>query len=387
MEKREGIFPRNTRQIGEPGQGARVFIEDYVYTYLRQLAGDELTCMRTAALLGRRDTSGIYIQGALEADMGQERGKWFSNENWSGIFRNVQIWFDGLEVLGWYLSNPGFPVTLTDELKSLHRRHFPGQDTLFFLTDILENEETIFRQGENGLAPLPGYYIYYEKNEQMQAYISRQHGGLSIEPEGVLTDRAAVRFRSAMQEKKEKNSQKRLMTVLYTACTFLVMVILVIGVTMINNYDRMTSMESALYRISESLDEETGEDMEQAVQEENRLAAEEAVMEEAQTEEALSEAVTSQAEEGQEDAEAATEEGEETSQENSVAAQEDSTEETDVDTTAATEPERYLVQAGDTLLGICRAKYGGDERLDEICELNGLDDSDKIYVGQTIVLP
>ncbi len=382
MEKREGTFPRNTRQIGEPEQGARVFIEDYVYTYLRQLAGDELTCMRTAVLLGQRDMSGIYIQGALEADMGQERGKWFSNENWSEIFRGVQTWFDGLEVLGWYLSNPGFPVTLTDELKSLHRKHFPGQETLFFLTDILENEETFFRQGENGLAPLSGYYIYYEKNEQMQAYISRQHGGLSIEPEGVLTDRAAARFRSAMQEKKEKNSQRRLMTVLYTACTFLVMVILVIGVTMINNYDRMTSMESTLYRISESLNEESDEgvDVEQAVQEENRLAAEDAA------EAALSEAVTSQMEEEQDSA-AATEEGQGMSQENPVAAQEDSTEETGAETTAVVEPEHYLVQAGDTLLGICRAKYGGDERLDEICELNGLDDSDKIYVGQTIVLP
>ncbi|MCC8163761.1 MAG: LysM peptidoglycan-binding domain-containing protein [Lachnospiraceae bacterium] len=365
MEKREGTFPRNTRQIGEPGQGTRVFIEDYVYTYLRQLAGDKLTCMRTAVLLGHHDDSGVYIQGALEADMGQERGKWFSNEEWSEIFRNVQIWFDGLEVLGWYLSNPGFPVTLTDELISLHRRHFPGQGTVFFLTDILENEEGFFRQEENGLVPLSGYYIYYEKNERMQAYISRQHGGLSIEPEGVLTDRAA-RFRSAMQEKKEKNSQRRLMTVLYTACTFLVMVILVIGVTMINNYDRMTSMESALYRISESLDEETEEDVEQAAQEENRLAAEEvAEKTDMQTEEALSEAVTPKAEEMQEEVAAAEEQ--------------QSTEEA--------EPERYLVQAGDTLLGICRAKYGGDEQLEEICELNGLEDSDKIYVGQTIVLP
>ncbi|MCC8140819.1 MAG: LysM peptidoglycan-binding domain-containing protein [Lachnospiraceae bacterium] len=382
MEKKERTFPRNTRQIGEPGTGARVFIEDYVYTYLRQLAGDRLTCMRTAVLLGRRDVSAVYIQGALEADMGQERGKWFSNESWSEIFRGVQTWFDGMEVLGWYLSNPGFPVKLTDDLKSLHRKHFPGQETVFFLTDILENEEVFFRQEESGLAPLPGYYIYYEKNEQMQAYISRQHGGLGIEPEGVLTDRAAARFRSTMQEKKEKNSQKKLMTLLYTACTFLVMVILVIGVTLINNYDRMTSMESALYRISESLNGESdwNVDVEQAAQEENRLAAEDAA------EEALSEAVTPQAEEVQADAAAVAEEDGAASQENPETAQEGSTEE-DAETTAAAEPEHYLVQVGDTLLGICRAKYGGDERLDEICELNGLEDSDKIYAGQTIVLP
>ncbi|MCD8241633.1 MAG: LysM peptidoglycan-binding domain-containing protein [Lachnospiraceae bacterium] len=373
MEKREGMFPRNTRQIGEPGQGTRVFIEDYAYTYLRQLAENELTGMKTAVLLGHRNASGIYIQGALEADMGQEREKWFSNENWSEIFRNVQAWFDGMEVLGWYLSNPGFPVTLTEEWKSLHRRHFPGQETVFFLTDILENEESFFRQEECGLVPLSGYYIYYEKNEQMQEYISHQHGGFSIEPEGVLKDRAAARFRSAMQEKKAKNSQRRLMAVLYTACTFLVMVILVIGVTMINNYDRMTSMESALYRISESLDEENGEDMEQAAQEGNRLAVEEAdEAEDLQVEETLSEAVTSQAEEEQ--------------NEEAVVVDEN-VEEADAGMKEMVAPEYYQVQAGDTLLGICRVKYGGDERLEEICKLNGLDDSDKIYVGQTIVLP
>lgn len=36
-------FPKNIRQIGEPGAGRKILIEDYVYTYLRQLAEDDLT--------------------------------------------------------------------------------------------------------------------------------------------------------------------------------------------------------------------------------------------------------------------------------------------------------------------------------------------------------
>ena len=58
---------------------------------------------------------------------------------------------------------------------------------------------------------------------------------------------------------------------------------------------------------------------------------------------------------------------------------------------AATEepeqPEQYEVQQGDTLLEISRRKYGTDQMVKEICAANGLEDSDKIYVGQTIVLP
>ena len=54
---------------------------------------------------------------------------------------------------------------------------------------------------------------------------------------------------------------------------------------------------------------------------------------------------------------------------------------------ATEEPEQYEVQQGDTLLEISRRKYGTDQMVKEICAANGLEDSDKIYVGQTIVLP
>ena len=46
-------LPKNVRQIGEPGVGLRVFIEDYVYTYLHQLAEVNLTCIKTAVLVGK----------------------------------------------------------------------------------------------------------------------------------------------------------------------------------------------------------------------------------------------------------------------------------------------------------------------------------------------
>lgn len=118
-----------------------------------------------------------------------------------------------------------------------------------------------------------GYYIYYEKNEAMQAYMSGQKKGMGIEPEGILEDRAALRFRSVMQEKREHHAQKKAMTFLGTACVFLAMVILVIGVTLVNNYDRMSNMENEIYRISENLDHTEGDtELATAVEEENQEA-------------------------------------------------------------------------------------------------------------------
>ena len=44
------------------------------------------------------------------------------------------------------------------------------------------------------------------------------------------------------------------MTFLYTASTFLVMVVLVIGITLINNYEKMEGLEMALSDISRALE-------------------------------------------------------------------------------------------------------------------------------------
>lgn len=404
----ERKLPKNVRQIGEPGVGLRVLIEDYVYTYLHQLAEGNLTCIKTAVLVGKVEASyGIYIKGAVEVDMGQEVKNWFTHEHWRDIFKEIQTWFEGQEVVGWYMANPGFPPVLTEELKNIHMRNFSGNACTFFQTDVLDKEEIFYLRTDNGLTPLSGYYLYYEKNDKMQAYMSQKKGGMGIEPEGVLKDRAAARFRNAMQEKREQNTQKKMMAFLYTSCMFLVMVILVIGITLVNNYDRMSNMESAIHQISESLGEdEPPEDLavtaaaegakesasvEEAVLQENQKVVqqdkpseEEAVekpVEDVPKDTASEDMVDEPEETPQEAPEAPAEASETAEPPQQVAKPEEPMQE------AAEEPQRYEVKKGDTLLAISRAKYGTDDMVRGICELNGLDDGDVIYVGDIILLP
>lgn len=390
--KEEWRLPKNVRQIGEPGAGpgVKILIEDYVYTYLHQMAESHLTCIKTAVLVGRMERdAAVYIQGAVETDMGQEPGKWFSHEHWSQIFREIRTWFEGLEVVGWYMANPGFPPVLTEELSRVHMRNFSGHAQVFFQTDILDKEEIFYMCREGRPAPVGGYYIYYERNDRMQAYMSSQKGGAGIEPESAARDRAAARFRNVMQEKREQNVQRKTLALLYTSCMFLVLVILVIGVTLVNNYDRMASMEHALHQISESLGrEETAgspEDasMEEAVEEENRLAAlgeetpqagEEPTGEEIQPDDAGGETTEEEAPKPPEEQEPEEEPKPEEPVQEAVSS-------------AVREPERYRVQKGDTLLEISRLRYGNDEMVQKICEINGLEDGDKIYVGEIILLP
>lgn len=382
--KKEGKLPKNIRQIGEPGQGTKILIEDYAYTFLHQMAEENLTCIKTAVLVGEMNESvGIYIRGALEIDMGQEVKDWFSHEHWRDIFRAVQEWFQGQEVVGWYMANPGFPPVLTEELRKIHSGNFSGNRYVFFQMDVLENEEIFYICGENGLAPLCGYYIYYEKNEQMQTYMSQKRGGAGIETEGILRDRAAARFRNVMQERKEQNVQKKMLAVLYTSCTFLVMVILVIGITMVNNYDRMTNMEDAIHQISESLgnseevntESEETDDLEAAASAENQQAL--AKAEEEKEPEAIPE----------EDTEPEPEPEEVPEEEAPEEVPEPQEEVQEAMSQAVQEPERYQIQVGDTLMDICRVRYGTEDMVSKVCEVNGLEDKDKIYVGEIILLP
>ena len=208
--------------------------------------------------------------------------------------------------------------------------------------------------------------------------MSEQRGGAGIEPEGMIRDRAAMRFRSMMQEKKEHHSQRKAMAFLCTACTFLVMVILVIGVTLINNYDRMTQMEHAIYELSENMDGTEAVNQETESQADISEVSEEAVLAENQQ--------AAQEEQPQEQQEAAAEEhtGDSVSEE---PVQETVSDQVEAATEEPEQPEQYEVQQGDTLLEISRRKYGTDQMVKEICAANGLEDSDKIYVGQTIVLP
>ena len=47
----------------------------------------------------------------------------------------------------------------------------------------------------------------------------------------------------------------------------------------------------------------------------------------------------------------------------------------------------YDVQKGDSLVGICRKIYQTTAMLDKLCEVNGIEDENAIYVGQRLILP
>ncbi|MDE5892858.1 MAG: LysM peptidoglycan-binding domain-containing protein, partial [Acetatifactor sp.] len=51
------------------------------------------------------------------------------------------------------------------------------------------------------------------------------------------------------------------------------------------------------------------------------------------------------------------------------------------------QPVSYVIQPGDTLIGISTRQYGNDSYVQAICDLNGITNADNIQIGQKILLP
>lgn len=381
-------LPKNIRQIGEPEEHRKIYIEDYVITYLKRLSGETLQNGQAAVLLGNSEwMDGIpylFIRSAISLkniDFTPE-GIPFTDEIWTEIYGEMKEYFERQDILGWFLSMPGYPLPLEDKLLKTHLNYFGGVDKVLLVREPLSEEEDFFAYENGQLTRQKGYYIFYERNEKMQRYMVETGDGESIDEKEAFEDRAARSFRTIVQEKREASSQKRIMTFLYAASTFLVMVILVIGITLINNYEKMEGLEMALSELSQSLENQNnsyveayGEQAEKEKQYSGEELAEAMAQENQKIQETFESAESSSSEEPSEPAERPLPE------ESSEPAESPSTEE------PSESVETYIVQKGDTLHEISRKLYGNEEQIGAICELNGIEDSDRILVGQKLLLP
>ena len=222
-------------------------------------------------------------------------------------------------------------------------------------------------------------------------------------PEEFEADRAAHQFRERTSEKKQEIHRRRSATLMTCLSLVLMLVIMIIGVTMLNNYEKMQNMEQVLYQISGKIDQT--KDIEEAakMQEADLQApAETDNGETAEAVDAVEEAAplisqeelaqnAEQTKEEQEVEEQKTEEvvgetKEETAGEPEMAG----AEEPDVQEVISEVPVEqtvYVIQKGDTLAKICMKYYGNLSNMEQICEMNGIANKDNILYGQKIILP
>lgn len=428
-------IPNNIRQIGEIKGQQKIYIEDYAYTFLKKISRIPEEGGKVAILLGQyhwaEGNAYLFIKSALQIrnmEVSPEHIV-FSDKVWGQVYEDSRKYFPQQEIVGWFISLPGFNMQINEVLLKTHLNHFAGNDKVLFVAEPGEWEEAFFVYENNQLNRQPGYYIYYEKNEPMQAYMIEMSQNKSIEETEKVPDRAVMDFRRAVKqnyEKKDisKNRKTNKMTdremektvigkenqknsrMVWTLGGCTVAAALALGITFFNSYQNMSETLGIL---------ETGQEAEQ--QEE---IAKEASAQAAETndeplismQDMNPQKITSE-ENNTEDTQIETETdtdttgGQDVSQENAESDAADqnlvgeneqaemtgqSSSETDASAAMMTEGQtaggdEYIIQKGDTLTSISKKYYGTIAKVEEICRLNGISPEDIIYAGQKLVLP
>jgi len=399
-------------------------------TFIKQLSERDPGGCKVAVLLGyyakTEGCKNIFIKGAIEMkNIDLSAGVVLTDEGWTGIYENIKKYFTDVEIIGWALTGPEFYLDSMEKIKKVHMSNFSGPDKTLLKLDSMEKEENFYVSENNQLVSLDGYYIYYEKNEEMQNYMV-ENKEEDTRVEASYEDHATKKIRSIIKDKKEVKDDRNVVRLLYAASSLLAIIVLVIAATMLDNYDKMKNMESALNSISESLAvvnnqepslNETKETMSQGAQ--NITAQPEEDKEESKEEPDSNHTDTLDVETVPgEVKENDTEETKEDENKNDKKDDTDTTDEsaTDVDTTkedTTTDPKPqdkkenttessntkkqatktetptryYTVEAGDSLAGISYKLYETYAHMDKIKELNGIEDENMIYAGQKLIVP
>lgn len=388
--EKEWKLPKNTRQIGEEIGEKKLYVEDYVVTYLNRLANEK--DVARAILIGTVREQNLYpyifIDGAVEVEdyhMDEKQREEFE--------KKIEMEFGIRKIMGWFLSSKEGPVIYNQEVLDTYRQYFAEENQVLLVSDPLEEELNAFFMEDDMLTEQPGYQIYYEKNLPMQNRLIEKNIGKSREKGAENKDDAIHRFRELVKLKKtekETEEEKKNGWLTYIASGFLVMTILALGVTIIYSYDRMKQVEQSLAILSNHVDSQKEYVTDQPESAEEVISHIKDVTEETETvsleditvEEETFAGTTFWNQTEQEKTEPETE----AVSEKETAAE---TELQDAQNTIGNVTARasYTVKMGDTLAGISQMYYGTTEKVQEICGLNGITDKDPILPGQKILLP
>ena len=117
----------------------------------------------------------IFIRSALQIrdlELSPEHIR-FDDKVWGQVYEDSKKYFPEQEIVGWFAGFPGFNMEITEEIRKTHLDHFAGNDKVLFLMEPGEMEEAFYVYENNQLVRVPGHFIYYEKNDPMQACSDR----------------------------------------------------------------------------------------------------------------------------------------------------------------------------------------------------------------------
>ena len=433
-------MPRNVRQIGLANGNYRIYVEDYVYTFLKRLSEEEKEQGKAAVLTGEikwtEDMICVFVKGALAADEMEATVEHidFSEEIWQRLQENKEKYFPDQEIVGWFFAQHQSAVEITDLLVKTHLRYFGGEKILILMEPV-ERDEAFFRYDGGTMVKVEGYYIYYEKNSQMQTYMIERNQNAGPETSEKVEDKAVRNFRKIIDSKKpEEREEEKTSVFSYAATVCLALAVLATGVAFFQNRQNSSGIPEDAATASAVIAQATPE-VTVAVQNstDEKPAGEVApVPEKSVSIVPITAAVTlkddrpaaaeTPADAGKNDitrtpAPSVTEKAQKSAEDNSRSsgakknqksypekkseknineakdtdknqnAQQNTRQTAETAASAENTHSTYVIRPGDTLYQISLRCYGNAGAMEEICKLNGISADEIIYPGQVIVLP
>ena len=356
----ERQFPKNVRQIGNVSDEPKIYVEDYVDTYLSQLreraAEEPVGVMLTGEILIQEGQAVVYASGAIRMKEIEVNGTEIviGEDTFKELEEERKQYFPSSDAVGWCLIENGHPMGQNRQIAKIHEKSFAKSDTVFIWKDAVDNEEVYYAYKYGELMQMGGHYIYYEKNPNMQNYMISTRKKIGVTPSEVVEDRAAKDFRSVVRERMEDKEQRQSSRLVYVTSALLVVVVLAIGISTVNNFTKMEAVQSSLESLSQS-----------------------ASKTESQT------GTVNEGEDGALEANGIIGDGEAKDKEASGG----TVPETSTVQEQLSDEDYYVVRKGDTLDSISVKVYGDASHVEALCKMNGLSDGNLIYIGQKLLLP
>lgn len=445
--------PKNVRQIGFFTGDFRIYLEDYVHTFTHWLAEQDHTKRCVAVFVGEFAKSEhareVYAYGTVVAEEACEDAKIeMTPQVWTKIYETIKQYFPDGEIVGWFCGGTGFTEEEKEEIWRIHLDHFAGADRILMLYDFLDREEEFYRYEEDGMVRQNGYYIYYEKNTEMQNYMIDQKQGKGTEEN--VNDRAVREVRARRNASNDTEQEENRQTeqsnkapenaggrFLYSIGIVMSAVAIVAAASMLYSQERLKGFEQTLNKLIGNAGEE--QDAQEASAQvsgsgENRGGAssgsnsmdweipgqnsgtpekentpvptpEDTVrsddpLTDLETTPTIDEGAPSATQtpsgdgKQEEEPEKDNEEGEKDNERTPETTDEKTGESVQTAEIGGPGPtidtsnlQFYVVQPGDTLVGICMKLYGNLDNLEYIKGLNQINNENLIYADQELVVP
>ena len=368
--------PKNIKQIGDVSSDKKIYIEDYAFTYINSIAYNSPQEEQAGVLLGELAKEGnercVFVKGVIKAALGDtsDTGIYFNENIWNKIYSDTEKYFPDLSVVGWFAVMPEVTDERMARLKKLHLDNFAGNMKTLYLVDTVEKEEHFYLYENGTLKRQKGYVCFYERNYEMQEYMLERSEKKSCED--ASDDRVIRNIRNVIREKEELKEQRKSGSFMYGVSAFLVVVIIVIGINLMNNYEKMRRLNQSVDNLMNQLEgnERGGQDGDDNGVHDSEASGDISVDGNAIKVNRLSGDVYPLEENSTSDkTERETETDNKAASETTQAISESETD-ASVSSVKTDSYSMYTVKQGDTLMGICKRYYGTTTKYQEVMQYN-----------------